>query len=57
MRSFSSQEGGGGPGSSWSVLSQDFLESAASLDRPDPVRGDVSGYQYFYVLQRPLQQT
>lgn len=51
MRSLSSQEDGGGPGSSWSLLSQDSLESATSLDRPDTVCGDVSRYQYFYILQ------
>lgn len=57
MWSLSSQENGGGPGSSQSVLSQDFFESATSLDRPDTVCGDVSGYQCFYILQWLLQQT
>ena len=51
MRSLSSQEDGGGPGSPRSLLSQDSSESATPLDRPDAVCGDVSGYQYFYILQ------
>lgn len=51
MSSLSSQEDGGGPGSSWSLLAQVSLESASSLGRPDVVCGDVPGYQYFYLLQ------
>lgn len=57
ISSFSSQEDGGGPDSSWSVLSQDFPESTASLDRPHSVCGHVSGYQYIHILQWLLQQT
>lgn len=51
MRSLSSQDDGGGPGSSWSFLSQDFVEQTTSLDRPDTVCGDVSGDQYFCTIQ------
>ncbi len=57
MRSLSSQEDGGGSGSSWSVLPKDSHESATALDRADAVCGDVSGNQYFYILQWLLQQT
>lgn len=51
VRPFSSQEDGGGPDPSRPVLSQGFFESATSLDLPDPVCGDVPGYQYFHILQ------
>lgn len=55
--SLSSQEDGGSPGSSWTILSQGFPESACSLVCPDTVCGVVFGYQYFYILQWLLQQT
>lgn len=57
MRSLSSQEDGRGPGSRGSFFSQDLPEPASTLVRPDAVRGDVSGYQYFHILQWLLQQT
>ena len=56
VRLFSSQEDGGGAGSSGQVLSQDSHESEAPLGLPDAVRGDVSGHQHLYILQRLLQQ-
>lgn len=51
MRSLSSQEDGGGPASRGSFFSQDLPEPASTLVCPDAVCGDVSGYQYFHILQ------
>lgn len=52
---WSSQEDGGGRRTSWSTLSQGLHQSAAPLDCPDTLCGDVCGHQHFHLLQRLLQ--